>query len=155
MPASGPPTTDEPWEQPATSAPNSAATNIAGRLRSDRVVMAATLPQMPRPAEGHARRTGPARRVQRRVGSQPRVVPPEGATFATTPLADVPVGSFMYFVHSFHAVTLDPAATIAVAAYGEPAVTAAIARDNVLGCQFHPEKSGKNGLSLLSRFIAS
>lgn len=84
-----------------------------------------------------------------------RIVPPEGRRFDGTPLADVPVGAFMYFVHSFHAVTRDAAATLAVAAYGDAPVTAAIGRDNVLGCQFHPEKSGKNGLSLLSRFIAT
>lgn len=83
-----------------------------------------------------------------------RIVAPPGRTFEGTHLAGVPSGSFMYFVHSFHAVTRDPAATIAVAAYGATPVTAAIEHGNVFGCQFHPEKSGKVGLALLERFVA-
>ena len=58
-------------------------------------------------------------------------------------------GDFVYFVHSFAA---DPnEATIATAEYGAP-LTAAVQRDNVFGCQFHPEKSGDVGLSILRAF---
>ena len=58
-------------------------------------------------------------------------------------------GDFVYFVHSFAA---DPnGATIATAEYGAP-LTAAVQRDNVFGCQFHPEKSGDVGLSILRAF---
>ena len=59
-------------------------------------------------------------------------------------------GAFVYFVHSFYAQT-DPAYVIADTEYGAP-VTAAAAKDNVLGCQFHPEKSGKVGLAILDAF---
>ena len=59
-------------------------------------------------------------------------------------------GDFVYFVHSFHAVGCDDSLA-ATAEYGIP-VTAVVARDNVFGCQFHPEKSGKVGLAILSAF---
>ena len=59
-------------------------------------------------------------------------------------------GDCVYFVHSFYAKHC-AAHTIATAEYGA-AVTAAVARENVLGCQFHPEQSGAVGLSILRAF---
>lgn len=59
-------------------------------------------------------------------------------------------GDYVYFVHSFAGMDCD-AATIAVSEYGAP-LTAAVARGNVYGCQFHPEKSGKTGLAILRAF---
>ena len=59
-------------------------------------------------------------------------------------------GDCVYFVHSFYATDCG-AHTIATAEYGVP-LTAAVARDNVWGVQFHPEKSGTVGLSLLRAF---
>ena len=59
-------------------------------------------------------------------------------------------GDCVYFVHSFCAVDCDDA-VIATAEYGAP-VTAAVQRDNVFGCQFHPEKSGTVGLNILRAF---
>ncbi|MBP3392688.1 MAG: imidazole glycerol phosphate synthase subunit HisH [Clostridia bacterium] len=59
-------------------------------------------------------------------------------------------GDFVYFVHSFHAAKCDEH-IIATAEYGAP-LTAAVARDNVFGCQFHPEKSGTVGLRILKAF---
>ncbi len=59
-------------------------------------------------------------------------------------------GDFVYFVHSFHAARCDEH-VIATAEYGAP-LTAAVARDNVFGCQFHPEKSGAVGLNILKAF---
>lgn len=58
-------------------------------------------------------------------------------------------GDCVYFVHSFYA---KPGAnTIATAEYGTD-VTAAVADGNVMGCQFHPEKSGEVGLNILRAF---
>ncbi len=59
-------------------------------------------------------------------------------------------GDFVYFVHSFHAVGCRDSLA-ATAEYGIP-VTAVVARNNVFGCQFHPEKSGKVGQAILSAF---
>ena len=59
-------------------------------------------------------------------------------------------GDCVYFVHSFFADQCR-ADTIATSEYGIP-LTAAVARDNVIGCQFHPEKSGQVGLNLLRAF---
>ena len=58
-------------------------------------------------------------------------------------------GDCVYFVHSFYAKP--GASTIATAEYGTN-VTAAVAEGNVMGCQFHPEKSGDVGLNILKAF---
>lgn len=57
---------------------------------------------------------------------------------------------WMYFVHSFALV--DGPETIATCDYGGP-IVAAVARDNVVAVQFHPEKSGEAGLRLLRNFV--
>ena len=59
-------------------------------------------------------------------------------------------GDFVYFVHSFYATDCKDA-VIATSEYGAP-LTAAVANGNVMGCQFHPEKSGEVGLSILRAF---
>ena len=59
-------------------------------------------------------------------------------------------GDFVYFVHSFYATDCEDA-IIATSEYGAP-LTAAVAAGNVMGCQFHPEKSGDVGLSILRAF---
>lgn len=59
-------------------------------------------------------------------------------------------GDCVYFVHSFYATRCD-SSVIATAEYGAP-LTAAVAKDNVYGCQFHPEKSGEVGLKILKAF---
>lgn len=60
-------------------------------------------------------------------------------------------GDCVYFVHSYYG-TQCAKSVIATAEYGAP-LTAAVARGNVMGCQFHPEKSGNAGLSILRAFI--
>lgn len=59
-------------------------------------------------------------------------------------------GEFVYFVHSYYATDCDPY-VVATTEYSKE-LTAAVARDNVVGCQFHPEKSGEVGLRLLKAF---
>ncbi len=59
-------------------------------------------------------------------------------------------GEFVYFVHSYYAVDCADS-LLATCEYGEE-LTAAVARDNVMGCQFHPEKSGEVGLDILRAF---
>lgn len=59
-------------------------------------------------------------------------------------------GDCVYFVHSYYAADCGDAVT-ATAEYGAP-LTASVEKGNVYGCQFHPEKSGKVGLSILKAF---
>ena len=59
-------------------------------------------------------------------------------------------GDCVYFVHSFYAADCEES-VIATAEYGAE-LTAAVAKDNVYGCQFHPEKSGAVGLNILRAF---
>lgn len=59
-------------------------------------------------------------------------------------------GDCVYFVHSFYAADCEDS-LIASAEYGID-ITAAVAKDNLLGCQFHPEKSGEVGLNILRSF---
>ena len=59
-------------------------------------------------------------------------------------------GQYVYFVHSFFAENCEDSLS-AVTEYGIP-ITAAVEKGNVFGCQFHPEKSGNVGLSILRKF---
>ncbi len=63
-----------------------------------------------------------------------------------------PAGLHAYFVHSYHLEAANADEVLAVADYGGP-VTAAVARDNVAGTQFHPEKSQALGLALIANFL--
>ena len=62
----------------------------------------------------------------------------------------IKVGDCVYFVHSFYGANCEKD-TLATAEYGAE-LTAAVASGNVLGCQFHPEKSGRVGLNILRAF---
>lgn len=61
-------------------------------------------------------------------------------------------GEWYYFVHSYYCVPDDESLVVATTDYGGP-FCAAIARDNVLACQFHPEKSQHAGARLIGRFL--
>ncbi|MEK9970119.1 MAG: imidazole glycerol phosphate synthase subunit HisH, partial [Ferrovibrio sp.] len=67
-------------------------------------------------------------------------------------LAGIGSGDHAYFVHSYHFVPRDRANVLAEADYGGP-VLAALGRDNMVGTQFHPEKSQATGLRLLANFL--
>ncbi len=69
------------------------------------------------------------------------------------PLGEAGDERFYYFVHSYVVEPADPAVVAAEASYGStfPSV---VVRDNVWGTQFHPEKSGTDGLALIDRFVA-
>ncbi len=60
-----------------------------------------------------------------------------------------------YFVHSFSIIPDDAQVQLAACSHGGHKLTAAIQKDSVSGCQFHPEKSGLNGLKILETFISS
>jgi glutamine amidotransferase len=65
--------------------------------------------------------------------------------------ADMDAESRFYFVHSYHVVCADPRTVLAKTHYGYEFVSA-VARDNIVGLQFHPEKSHKFGMKLLKNF---
>ena len=67
-------------------------------------------------------------------------------------IATGPEGLHAYFVHSYHLVPNDNADLIAETDYGGP-VTAVVGRDNMVGTQFHPEKSQALGLKLIANFL--
>ena len=67
---------------------------------------------------------------------------------------NLPPDPYVYFVHSFYVDPVDPSFNAAMVTHGSQTVTAAIARDNLMAVQFHPEKSSDNGLRILSNFVA-
>jgi len=66
-------------------------------------------------------------------------------------LEGVPDKSYFYFVHSYYAVPDDPSVTLTATGYGVE-FTSSIEKDNVMACQFHPEKSQRTGLKVLKNF---
>lgn len=72
------------------------------------------------------------------------------ALFEGIPVGDD--GQHAYFVHSYHFDASDPETIIATAEYGGT-ITAAVGRDNMIGTQFHPEKSQAFGLKLIANFL--
>lgn len=88
------------------------------------------------------------------IGWNELVLPVQFDTWQRGLLADVELGEAVYFVHSFMAVPASPEFRLADCSYGGIPISAAVQRDNVMGCQFHPEKSGEVGLKILRRFIS-
>ena len=75
------------------------------------------------------------------------ITQPDGKLFANTKQ-----GEYVYFVHSYFATGCADSLA-ATTEYGKT-LTAAVERDNIFGCQFHPEKSGEVGLNILRAFCA-
>lgn len=81
------------------------------------------------------------------------IAPPYETSWDNTILDGISAGTAMYFVHSFAAVPDDPRKRLADYSYDGILISAAIRKDNQYGCQFHPEKSGKEGLRIINNFI--
>lgn len=60
---------------------------------------------------------------------------------------------WVYFVHAYHGIPTDPTWIAATVRHGNQTVVAAVARDQVMATQFHPEKSGLVGLKMLQNFV--
>jgi glutamine amidotransferase len=89
------------------------------------------------------------------IGWSSLVLPEEGqVSWEGTPLALLQPGSAAYFVHSFYAQPAIKAHRLADSIYGGRRITAAVGRNGVFGTQFHPEKSGAVGLSMIADFLA-
>jgi glutamine amidotransferase len=79
---------------------------------------------------------------------------PVGSGWEGSVLAPLESGTMMYFVHSFTAIPRHEQHRLADADYGGRRISAAVHKENVWGCQFHPEKSGEAGLEVLRQFLA-
>ena len=66
---------------------------------------------------------------------------------------NLPVEPWVYFVHSYYVDPVDPKVRSAIVTHGSQNVTAAIAKNNLMAVQFHPEKSSTTGLQMLSNFV--
>jgi len=88
------------------------------------------------------------------IGWSP-IAPPSGQSWHGSILEGLPSGQEVYFVHSFAGCPEEPADRLAETPYGEARFCAVVRRGSVTGCQFHPEKSGEAGLSMIRRFLAS
>ena len=66
---------------------------------------------------------------------------------------NLPPEAWVYFVHSYHGVPAAPEIIAATVSYGSHTLTAAIAQGNCFATQFHPEKSGSVGLSILKNWL--
>ncbi|NER97249.1 MAG: imidazole glycerol phosphate synthase subunit HisH [Symploca sp. SIO1B1] len=66
----------------------------------------------------------------------------------------LPHNPYVYFVHSYYVDPVDPDIRSATVTHGSQRVTAAIARNNLMAVQFHPEKSSSAGLEIISNFVA-
>ena len=75
------------------------------------------------------------------------------ADFADTALAQLRAGEECYFIHSYEAKPLQDADCLAYTTYGGRQICAAATHGSVLGCQFHPEKSGAVGLKIIEEFL--
>ncbi len=71
-----------------------------------------------------------------------------------TLLENIKDGQSVYFVHSFMTHLQDPELQIASCFYGNQKIAAVIKRNNITGCQFHPEKSGEVGLNIFRKFLS-
>jgi glutamine amidotransferase len=69
-----------------------------------------------------------------------------------TMLSEIKPGESVYFVHSFMAVPKNEQNLVSTVSYGGNNLAAVVQKNNVTGCQFHPEKSGEVGLRILNRF---
>ena len=78
---------------------------------------------------------------------------PGGADWADTIFAAVKPGDFAYFVHSYAAQPSEPRHRLADITFAGARACAALTAGPIAGCQFHPEKSGEVGLSILDAFV--
>ena len=68
-------------------------------------------------------------------------------------LKNIDNGDHVYFVHSFHMIIKKPEQRLAYTDYGTD-ITAVVGKDNMVGLQFHPEKSGQTGLKIIENFLS-
>jgi len=82
-----------------------------------------------------------------------RVVPAPNINWEGTVMEGIRPETFMYFVHSLYVVPDDPEDILCQSEYGSNVFCSAIQYRNVMGCQFHPERSGEIGIRILKNFL--
>lgn len=95
-------------------------------------------------------------RVQKipHIGWSELVLPAKHGNWGNTVLESVGTGEAVYFVHSFMVMPSSDEYRIADCIYGGNRIAAVVGKANVIGCQFHPEKSGEVGLKILKQFLS-
>lgn len=93
----------------------------------------------------NAQPSGEKRKVPQIAWNQ--IQKPSGKNWNDTPLADIRDGEYMYFVHSLY---VEPTELVAltITDYDGQSYVSSIVKNNIFACQFHPEKSGKEGLKI-------
>lgn len=103
--------------------------------------------QIPQVDKGEVKRKTP------HIGWNALQLPNQHINWGTSILENSNIGDFLYFVHSFMAVPEKKEYILAQCEYEGLAIPATLNKDNITGCQFHPEKSGEAGLKVLYRFL--
>ncbi len=110
--------------------------------------------------EGTERGLGIIPGIARRFKSEPGITIPQMGWNQLELIQDklslwenLPADPYLYFVHSYYVDPVDKSINAGTVTHGTQTVTAAIAKDNLMAVQFHPEKSSDNGLQILSNFV--
>lgn len=76
------------------------------------------------------------------------------AAWCGTPLQETPAGAYMYFVHSYCVKPVNQADVLSYSRYGDQVFCSGVRRDNIFAFQFHPERSGTDGLAIYRNLAA-
>lgn len=87
------------------------------------------------------------------IGWNELLLPEKKRNWKNTILSKTKEGEQVYFVHSYAGHPKDKKDILANTEYGGNIITAVVMKDNIIGTQFHPEKSGQTGLKILNQFI--
>ena len=87
------------------------------------------------------------------IGWSQLMLPASRKDWKKTILEDVTPQDYYYFIHSFMANPLNNSNRLADYIYGKHRISAVVKKKGIMGCQFHPEKSGKIGLKMLKKFL--
>ena len=87
------------------------------------------------------------------IGWSPIFCNPKRGNWSDSILSNIPEGSSVYFVHSYKASPINDAEIIAISNYDGVKISAVVGNENVLGMQFHPEKSGPVGLQMIKNYL--
>ena len=83
-----------------------------------------------------------------------RLITGSPTRFAKTPLEGLADGAYMYFVHSYYVAPADPAVVVSRSRYASVEFCSSLAWGSVVACQFHPERSGPDGIRIYRNWIS-